>query len=215
MNKNVLQGCAGLFLLQQGICCHPFLKHLSRYPRMHTLKSWIITIIWPWWIEELCSAVLTAKFKINLNVNPFKKRSVERSVLGGYSFVVSGRYNQFFRFLQCHYMKVQWTVAEYLSTQEFNIAINWCQKQAKSTWNRFFFFFKCSFAIWITSAKALLDFTFLQSVVYVGPGHGWCLVKCWNVLELEQLTGCEGAKGAFPAACHPKEYGESHSCLLF
>lgn len=43
----------------------------------------------------------------------------------------------FFSVLQCHYIKVQWAEATYFAAQKFNIAINWCRKQARSTCNGF------------------------------------------------------------------------------
>lgn len=39
---------------------------------------------------------------------------------------------------------------------------------------------------------------------YIGPGSGCCIIKCWNVLELERATGCVRAEGVFPVSCHPK-----------
>lgn len=64
----------------------------------------------------------------------FQKREVLKGLYwGDTAFVISAGESPFFRFLQCHYMKVQWAEAAYLATQEFNIAVNWCWKQATST----------------------------------------------------------------------------------
>lgn len=133
-----------------------------------------------------CSSCCQTTLEINFNVHAFKKRSVERSVLGETACVVSkSGFSVLHEGPVCRSCVFSCPGIQYYS--------NWCWEQARSmTW---IYFKKSCFTIWITSAEALLGnpvgFTSLQSIVCVGTLYWfwqwwlhykmlkWAGASCW------------------------------------